>query len=103
LLLAFGMFLTTWPRWDVNLLVGVIPPYLVLLSIWAKQHLNDRARPAAYTTGLVLQLGVTTSCFFFLASIFFTLGDYTYFPPRVGELRNSEADGAAMEILENTI
>ena len=103
LVLAFAMFLTTWPRWDVNLLIGVIPPYLVLVSIWAKQNLNDRARPAAYTTGLVLQLGVITGCIFFLTSIFFTLGDYTYFLTRVGELRNSEADGAAMEVLDNAI
>jgi len=101
--LAFGMFLTTWPRWDVNLLIGVMPPFLVLLAIWANQHLTDRARPAAFATGLVLQLGATSLSLFFLVWTVFVIGAYSYFPTRVGLLRNSAADGEAMQVLENTI
>ena len=103
LLLAFGMLLTTWPRWDVNLLIGVTPPFLVLAAIWWEQHLTDRARPVPFTAGLLLQMGAATLSLFFFVWIVFAVESYTYFPTRVGLLRNSEADGAAMELLENTI
>ena len=34
------MLLTTWPRWDVNLLIGVTPPCYVILLIWCEETLR---------------------------------------------------------------
>ncbi len=103
LLLAFGMFLTSWPRWDVNLLLGVIPLYLVLFSTWALQHLNDRQQSAAFTAGLLLQVGATTYCAFLLFWSIGAVSDFQYFPTRVGQLRNVPDDGQAMAALEQAI
>lgn len=103
LVLAFGMFLTSWPRWDVNLLLGVIPLFLVLFSLWASRHLSDRTHSAAFTAGLLLQLGATTYCAFLLFWSIGAVTDFQYFPTRVGELRNVPNDGQAMAELEQAI
>jgi len=98
-LLAFGMFLTTWPRWDVNLLIGVTPPFYVIAALWCEQYLRDSRKRVAYLAGLVINAVSFTLAFSLAIWLFSIVNNYSYFETRVGLLRNAESDGAAMDAL----
>ena len=100
--LALGMLLTTWPRWDVNLLIGVTPPCYVLLLIWCEETMrsgNAIVRAAILSAYLV----ALTLSFTYAAQLLSTVDAFVYFPTRFGLQRNIEEDGDAYAALEQRI
>ena len=102
-LLAFGMMLTTWPRWDVNGLAGVTPPCYAIAAALHRQYLGDRRKTAAYIGGLAFDVACLALAFSFAMSVFFTVNGFTYFRTRVGLLRNAASDAMAMDELADRI
>jgi 4-amino-4-deoxy-L-arabinose transferase-like glycosyltransferase len=100
--LALGMLLTTWPRWDVNLLIGVTPPCYVILLIWCEETMrsgNGMVRAAILSAYLV----ALTLSFTYAAQLLSTVDAFVYFPTRFGLQRNIEEDGEAYAALEQRI
>jgi hypothetical protein len=101
--LAFAMLLTTWPRWDVNLLIGVTPPCYVILVVRCEEMLR-------HTSSRVLQGGILAAygiammlSFTYAFELFSTVDGFTYFPTRLGLLRNIPEDGDAYAALEQRV
>jgi hypothetical protein len=101
--LALGMFLTTWPRWDVNLLIGVTPPCYVLLAIWCEELLQSADRIAVRACVLATYAVAMSLSAFYAIRLFSIVDSFSYFPTRVGLLRNVEADSDAYAALEERI
>jgi 4-amino-4-deoxy-L-arabinose transferase-like glycosyltransferase len=101
--LALGMFLTTWPRWDVNLLIGVTPPCYVLLAIWCEERLQSADRIAVRAAVLAAYAVALSLSAYYALRLFSTVNSFSYFPTRVGLLRNVEADSDAYAALEERI
>ncbi len=100
--LAFGMLLTTWPRWDVNLLIGVTPPCYVILLIWCEETM--RAAGATVRAAILsVYLVALTLSFTYAAQLLSTVDAFVYFPTRFGLQRNIEEDGEAYAALEQRI
>lgn len=100
--LALGMLLTTWPRWDVNLLIGVTPPCYVILLNWCEKTMrsgNTMVRAAILSTYLV----ALTLSFTYAAQLLSTVDAFVYFPTRFGLQRNIAEDGDAWAALEQRI
>jgi hypothetical protein len=100
--LALAMVLTTWPRWDVNLLIGVTPPCFVLLAIWIEERIAAASRPLQAGI-LVVYVAAMTLSFAYAVQLFSIVGSFNYFPTRVGLLRNIEEDGDAYAALEQRV
>jgi hypothetical protein len=100
--LALAMTLTTWPRWDVNLLIGVTPPCYVILTIWCEE-LARSPRKAVQMAVLTAYILTITLSFAYAADLFTTVDSFTYFPTRLGLLRNIAEDGDAYGALEQRI
>jgi 4-amino-4-deoxy-L-arabinose transferase-like glycosyltransferase len=100
--LALGMLLTTWPRWDVNLLIGVTPPCYAILLIWCEETMRSGGavvRAAILSAYLV----ALTLSFAYAAQLLSTVDAFVYFPTRFGLQRNIEEDGEAWAALEQRI
>ncbi len=100
--LALGMLLTTWPRWDVNLLIGVTPPCYVILLIWCEEAMRSGGaivRAAVLSAYLV----ALTLSFTYAAQLLSAVDAFVYFPTRFGLQRNIEEDGEAYAALEQRI
>ena len=100
--LALAMLLTTWPRWDVNLLIGVTPPCYVILTIWCEE-LARSARKALQMAVLTTYVLTVMLSFAYAADLFTTVDSFNYFPTRLGLLRNIADDGEAYGALEQRI
>ncbi len=105
--LAFAMLLTTWPRWDVNLLIGVTPPCFVILIILAEERLgsglNTGANKAIQAVILAAYALAVTVSFGYASELVSTVNSFDYFPTRLGLLRNIPDDGDAYASLEQRI
>jgi 4-amino-4-deoxy-L-arabinose transferase-like glycosyltransferase len=102
-LLAFAMLMTTWPRWDVNLLIGVTPPCYVLLIILAEERLHAGANKAVQAAILAAYAVAVTASFGYAFQLLSTVNSFNYFPTRLGLLRNIPQDGDAYAALEQRI
>jgi hypothetical protein len=100
--LALAMTLTTWPRWDVNLLIGVTPPCFVIVTIWCEERARSPRRTLQAAILGVYVLTITLS-FTYAAELFTTIDSFVYFPTRLGLLRNIAEDGDAYSALEQRI
>ncbi len=104
--LAFAMLLTTWPRWDVNLLIGVTPPCYVLLIILAEERLRTGVNTGARKVQAFILAGygvAVTLSFGYASQLVSTVNSFNYFPTRLGLLRNIPDDGDAYASLEQRI
>jgi 4-amino-4-deoxy-L-arabinose transferase-like glycosyltransferase len=101
--LAGAMVLTTWPRWDVNLLIGVTPPCYVLLTIWGEERLGSLASRPIKVFVLAGYAIAAALAFVYAADLFSTVNSFSYFPTRLGLLRNIPEDGDAWASLEQRI
>jgi hypothetical protein len=101
--LAAAMALTTWPRWDVNLLIGVTPPCYVLLTIWGEERLSSQAGLPMKAFVLGGYAIAAALAFVYAADLFSTVNSFSYFPTRLGLLRNIPEDGEALASLEQRI
>ncbi len=96
LLLAFGMLLTSYPRWDVNQLLFVTPPFYALLALWVGEFVPRPARVALFGGAVCL-----AGAYFVQAAA--AVDGFSGFFSRAGYLRHTEEDGLALEALEKRI
>jgi 4-amino-4-deoxy-L-arabinose transferase-like glycosyltransferase len=101
--LALGTLLTTWPRWDVVHLAGVMPPFYVILAIWAEERMRSTLSKPVHLAVLAGYAIAVTLAFTYAVQLLSTVSSYNYFPTRLGLLRNIEEDGDAYAALEQRI
>ena len=94
--IALGMFLTSYPRWDVNQLLYVTMPFYALIAVWIHDVPVASFGRAVATASLIVSAAFGS----FLTQ---QVDSFTYFDTRVGRLRHVPESGLALEALEKRI
>jgi hypothetical protein len=95
-ILGAAFWLTSYPRWDVNQLIFVLPPFWALGAAWIAQRWPDLAKTAAAAVTAMLS-------FYFFAQLLAATDQFAGYPSRAGQVRGDSSDLQALERLEKAV